>query len=428
MQQSVGPKVSLYWQGLQTKWYLLAFIIILIASYLGKLPGGWLGAWTYATVVGMFLGQIGDNTPIIKDYFGGGPIVILFGGSLLVHFNLIPAQTITVMKQFVTPMDIYSFIVIALICGSLLTMNRRLLIRAGALYTFPVLGGLLLSVALAGLVGGLFGFGLKQAMYMIALPIMGGGTAAGAVPISQIYGAATQQDAGAFIAMIMPAVGLGNGLAIICAGLMDKIGKLKPTWSGSGELMPGIADEKKGEQAPLDVLMMGSGFLVCGVFLALGTICTTFVPLHYYALTIIIVALAKICNLVPEGIIEPCRQWYSFIVKHGVPPVLMAVAMVHMDMQIVLDSLSAQYFLICVVTVIGAALGAAVIGKLVGFNPIESGITAGLCMANMGGSGDLATLAAGKRMGLMQFAQISSRLGGAMILVIVSIAVKIFGM
>lgn len=39
----------------------------------------------------------------------------------------------------------------------------------------------------------------------------------------------------------------------------------------------------------------------------------------------------------------------------------------------------------------------------------------------MGGAGDLAVLGAGKRMGLMAYAQISSRIGGAIILLIGSI-------
>ena len=76
---------------------------------------------------------------------------------------------------------------------------------------------------------------------------------------------------------------------------------------------------------------------------------------------------------------------------------------------------------------IGAIIGAGLFGRLVGFYPIESSITAGLCMANMGGSGDIATLAAAKRMALLPFATISSRLGGALILVLASLMVRMLG-
>ena len=80
---------------------------------------------------------------------------------------------------------------------------------------------------------------------------------------------------------------------------------------------------------------------------------------------------------------------------------------------------------IALAIVIGAIIGSAIVGYLVGFFPIDSAITAGLCMANRGGSGDLEVLSACNRMNLISYAQISSRLGGGIVLVIASI---VFGM
>lgn len=52
-------------------------------------------------------------------------------------------------------------------------------------------------------------------------------------------------------------------------------------------------------------------------------------------------------------------------------------------------------------------------------------ITAALCMANSGGGGDIQCLGAAKRMELMAYAQISSRIGGSIILAIGSVLFSI---
>ena len=77
--------------------------------------------------------------------------------------------------------------------------------------------------------------------------------------------------------------------------------------------------------------------------------------------------------------------------------------------------------LVSIAIVAGSIIGSGFVGYAVGFYPIDSAVTAGLCMANRGGSGDLAVLGAADRMGLMAYAQLSSRLGGAIVLIIGSI-------
>jgi len=54
----------------------------------------------------------------------------------------------------------------------------------------------------------------------------------------------------------------------------------------------------------------------------------------------------------------------------------------------------------------------AFVGRLLGMYPIESAII-NACHSGQGGTGDVAILTAAKRMQLMPFAQIATRIGGA---------------
>ena len=100
--------------------------------------------------------------------------------------------------------------------------------------------------------------------------------------------------------------------------------------------------------------------------------------------------------------------------------------MAYTDLGQIISAFSVQYVVLVVVVVLGAVVGSGFVGQLVGFYPIEAAITAGLCMANMGGTGDVAVLTASDRMELMPFAQISSRIGGAFIILLASVLVPIF--
>lgn len=90
-----------------------------------------------------------------------------------------------------------------------------------------------------------------------------------------------------------------------------------------------------------------------------------------------------------------------------------------------MNAISLKNGIICFAIVLGAVIGTAVFGWLLGFYPIDSAITAGLCMANRGGGGDLIVLSAADRLELMSYAAVSSRLGGGLVLVLAGIVFSI---
>lgn len=420
-------------------WYLFGIFaaVVLVATYMGVLPKGMAGCFALMIVLGTVLNIVGDNTPIIKDYLGGGAIVIIFGCSALNYFHVIPEAVVENITSFFKPTGAFlDFYIAALITGSILGMNRKLLVKAAARYFPAIFGGLILSFALCSVLGQVMGFGWANALLLIALPIMGGGMGAGATPLSKIFEASGTMTADQALSVMTPAVAIGNAISIVIAGVIVKILTNKK-WNGQGTLMQSgtvdpseleISPEMQAKRDAIKIPNLGVGLFVSTTFFAWGYIVAKLwgmvvpsVSIHAYAWMIITVAICKITDCLPEHIEIACYQWFQFIMKNLTPTLLVGIGICYVDLNAVLESLNITYFVLCLVTCLGAFFGAAIVGKFVGFYPVEAGITAGLCMSNMGGTGDVAVLSAAGRMELMPFAQISSRLGGAIILLIGSL-------
>lgn len=104
---------------------------------------------------------------------------------------------------------------------------------------------------------------------------------------------------------------------------------------------------------------------------------------------------------------------------------LAGIGIAMLDLKVLASAISPQYLLICVSIILTVAVISGLLGKLVGFYPVESSITAGLCTNSMGGTGNIAVLSAADRMGLIPFAQMATRLGGAAVLIVSSFLVRI---
>ena len=439
--------------------FLIITAVTLLATYLGVLPVNMTGCFLFMIVLGTILGWIGDHTPIIKSYLGGGAIVCIFGSALLVYFGILPAAktvdgaTVYNMTLPLGKLDLVGGItkffkgdgafldwyIAALITGSILGMNRKLLVKAAARYFPAIFGGLILAFGLCMGIAALMGYPVMNALLLIALPIMGGGMGAGATPLSKIFESSSAMTAAEALSVMTPAVAIGNAVSIVLAGILVKI--MKGKLNGNGSLMQaGSIDPRELEISPevqakrdnISLTNLGIGLLTSGAFFAWGFILAgawkalgTGITIHAYAWMIITVAICKITNIVPERIEIACYQWFQFIMKNMTNMLLVGIGICYLEISTVISSFSVTYLVLCAATCVGAFVGAALIGKLVGFYPFESGVTAGLCMSNMGGTGDVAVLSAADRMELMPFAQISSRLGGAIILLLASLMLSI---
>ena len=418
-------------------WQVFAIFsaVVIAAVYMGKLPAGMIGAFPVMIIIGVVFNEIGERVPILNSYLGGGAIATIFGTAALVYFNVLPEKTITIIDSFFDSGGFLNFYIAALITGSILGMNRKLLINAAVRYLPAILGGVVFALGFVWVAGAVTGYGGLKAMLYVGIPIMGGGMGAGAVPLSQIFGDSMQVDSGSILSIMIPAVALGNAMSVVAGGLLNRLGKKRPKISGEGQLMilsgndaeaMQITEEVQAKRDKISLGKLAVGLMIACSFYAFGMIVSKFIPsIHGYAWMIVTVAVVKIIGVLPEEFEICCYQWFQFIMKNLTGVLLVGIGVSYTNLGQIIEAFTPTYLLLCIVVVLGAVIGSGIVGRLVGFYPVESSITAGLCMSNMGGTGDVAVLSAANRMELMPFAQISSRLGGAFMLLLASFILNI---
>lgn len=423
---------SIQFYGMPLPIYAFFAIIVLACAYFNIIPNQMIGAVAVLFAFGILIGEIGERLPIWNKFLGGGAMLCFLAAGLLKYFNLLPECVTNVSDGWINGYSFLNVFITFLVVGSLLGIDRDVLIKSGSLY-IPTLLCSLLGACVFGVVAGLI-FG-NDPLYLITsyvLPIMGGGAGAGAVPMSQVYSDATGQDSAGYLSFCMAILALGNIVAILMAVVMDLIGRAFPKMTGHGELLrvknKSLEVESKTPAPAVTVDDIAAAIFICAGFFMLGQLVskkilpTVFgVAIPNFAYMIIFAALANIFNLIPQNLREACRRCQHFCGNKLVWIQMVGMGISAINFSTMFSVASWQNVVIVLMIVIGCCVGSALFGWIVGFFPVESAITAGLCMANMGGAGDLAVLGAAKRMDLMVYAQISSRIGGAIVLLIASI-------
>ncbi|MGY3853738.1 2-hydroxycarboxylate transporter family protein [Aeromonas aquatilis] len=417
-QQIAGMPLFIFW-GLAT--------CVLFSGWNGSLPLGMVGALALMFVLGTLLTELGERIMPIREYLGGGTILAIFGGAALFEYQLLPVQAGQVITNFMKEGGFLNFFIASLVTGSVFGMSSALLKNAAMRYLPVILGGVTLALLSVGFVGSLMGYGFKNAVLLIGLPIMGGGMGAGAVPLVEILSGPMQMSSADLLSRIVPAVVIANTLAILVGSLLARLGRRYPSLTGNGKLMvkensQSIADEQA--EAPT-LQSLGMGLFISSSMFVLGSLLGNFIPMHPFALMILAVAFIKVSGVLPRRYEQAAADWYQFVVSNLTPSLLVGIGVAYTSIPELISAFSISYFVLVMVTVIGGALGAALVGRMIGFYPIEAAITGGLCMANMGGTGDVAVLSAAQRMKLMPFAQISSRLGGAVMLILATALISL---
>ncbi|MDQ0103174.1 Na+/citrate or Na+/malate symporter [Paenarthrobacter nicotinovorans] len=414
--------------------YLVLAALVVTASLTGNLPDTMVVGFATTILLGGLFIWIGNLFPVVRD-FGLPTILCTFAPATLAFFGVMPGNLVTVVQNFIEGHGFLDFFVIGIIAGSILGMPRALLLKAGPRFAVPVVGCLIATFVLVGLLGLVTGFGFIEGILFIAAPIMAGGLGVGALPMSKMYASATGSDSAAFMGDLMSAVVMANVVCILIAGIYNGLGKRKKQlfvgFNGHGQLMriKGRSDELTlpPKRDASSFIALGKGLLIAGSLFVFGNLMAAFAPgLHPYAWAIIAAAAVKIFGLLPKDIEESTADWGDLIGAVLVPALLVGVSLTYIDIKDVIASLSNPLFiLLTACTVVIATVTSGILGWLVKFNFVEASITPGLVMADTGGSGDVSVLSAANRMHLMPFAALTNRLGGALVLFVTSLIVPL---
>lgn len=413
--------------GMPPRLYMIVFLLTAACMYTGCVPKSLVPAFLVLMVFGEGLNTIGNTVPVVKTYLGGSVICIL-GSAVIRALGLIPEQTIETMDFFVNSSGFLIFYIAALITGSLFNIDRNLLIRATVKLLPVAVISLAMGILTSGLFGILLGEGFWNGILFLGVPMTSGGMTAGTVPLSEIYAQALQTDASVVLTKMAPATVLGNCVAIVYGGLLNNLGKTHPELTGNGMLVNDGKPVKKTPPMKPTFALLCTGMVIAFAFYQLGAILHHFVSIvPTYAWMIIAVVIVKGTGIMSEELEDAAREWGQFAIHSWTAAALAGIGFTLIDLGTILKTLTPLYLLAVIVVVTVITITASVLGKLVGFYPLESAIAAGMCTTNMGGSGNVAVLSSAHRMELLPFAQIVTRSCGALMLTIGGILVQIVG-
>ena len=397
--------------------YIPICIVVLGAAYVKKLPIDMIGGFACIMIMGFLFADVGAKLPILKS-IGGPAILSLFIPSALVGYGALSPEmekaTVALMK---TSNYLYLYIA-CLVAGSLLGMNRRVLIQGFMRMFVPLAVGTIAAIAAGLAAGALFGYDMKHTFFFIIIPIMGGGIGEGVLPTSIAYAEILGKPQGEMIAQLIPAALIGNVVAIVCAGLLKRIGEKYPQYNGNGLLVRGgnDADLLKSQNdmsaKPIELPLMGAGLLIACSFFIAGGYLAPYVGIPGPILMILIGALFKATNLMPARMEQGAYQMYRFIATNTTYPLLVGLGVLYVPWNKLIAAFTFSYFIICSVTVLAMIASGWVVGSLMKMYQIETALV-NACHSGLGGTGDVAILSAAERMEMMPFAQISTRIGGA---------------
>jgi len=408
--------------------YLLLVALIAGFGLTGAVPGEITMAIAILAVFGFTCAEFGKRLPILRN-IGGAAICATFIPSFLAFHHLLPSPIIKGVTEFTKSTNFLYLFIASIIVGSILSMDRHVLIKGFVKIFVPLAIGSIVAGAVGAAVGTLLGLGAYHTFFFIVVPIMAGGVGEGAIPLSIGYGDILHLPQGDVFAQVLPPVMLGSLTAILLSGFLNYVGKKRPHWTGEGRLQPGEHDDmdpaKEEITGHMDVSHIAAAGITAISLYLVGLLGHKLFGFPAPVTMLFIAVLVKLTQAVSPKLQEGAFVVYKFFSTAVTYPLLFAIGVAMTPW----DKLVAAFTLPNLITIVATVATLMTTGFFVGrwlkMYPIETAIV-NACHSGQGGTGDVAILTAANRMTLMPFAQIATRIGGAITVTLTLIALSRF--
>lgn len=247
-----------------------------------------------------------------------------FGTALLKQFGLIPGKYIDSINWFISKdVNFLTYFIVFLIVGSILSLDRDILIRSFAGYIPAILGGVAVAMLFGVATGLVFGIAPSDALIKYVLPIMGGGNGGGAVPLSQIYEQITGEPKANYYAFAIIILTIANVMCIIAGGLLNRLGEKYPCLTGDRKTLmrnskiAEVGDDAKVPYTLKDIggaMFLGVGCYAFGRMVSKLILPTIFgAPIHQLAYMIVFVVILSATGIVPASVRNAAKRLQSFM-------------------------------------------------------------------------------------------------------------------
>jgi malate:Na+ symporter len=362
-------------------------------------------------------------------------IVIILVPSYLVHANWFRPATINQVKELLERTDFIGWFITVLIVGSICSIERRILIAGLARIVLPLSVGSVIAALAGTLAGAALGLKAFDAFFLVVVLVMGGGVTAGVLPLSVGYASILGISQANMLAVMLPSVILGNFAAIICAGLLDCYKRMP--WKAEATSTPHVkrlvdGPDRTSTALPIDdkrtgdVPALGGAVVVVIALYISGLVAMRVLGLPAPLSVLILATIFQLTNAAFQRLRAGVLAVYRFSVATFTYPLLFVVGLVLTPWQQLVEGLTPANLAAIFAAVGSLSIAGFLASRWIGLDPVDGAIVT-LTRAAMGGTGDVAILNAGRRVELMSFAQISTRIGGAATVAIALLAMGFVG-